>query len=88
MTDTPASVADLYRHLLLARSGAERLRMTCDMFDTARRMVLAGLPDGLAGEAERRAALFLRTYGGDFDPPTRDRIVARIRASAGEGSAG
>lgn len=87
MTDTPASVAALYRHLLLARSGGERLRMACDMFDTARRMVLAGLPDGIAGEAERRVALFLRTYGSDFDAPTRERIVARIRGATGDRAA-
>jgi len=65
----------------MARSGAERLRMACDMFDTARRMTMAGLPDH-GGEGQRRVALFLRLYGSDFDEPTRERIIARILASS------
>ena len=80
MNDTSASVAKQYRELLMARSGSDRLRMTCDMFDSARRIVLAGLPGDPANTTERRVALFMRLYGADFEAPARERIIAKIRA--------
>ena len=79
MNDTAPAVADRYRELLMTRSGSERLRMACEMFDSARRMVVAGLPGDPANAAERRVALFLRLYGTDFDAAARERVVARIR---------
>lgn len=51
------------------------------MFDPARRITMAGL-HGQRGDDERRVALFVRLYGSDFDEPTRERIIARIRASS------
>ena len=82
MNDTPAHVARRYRELLMARSGGDRLRMACDMFDSARRIVMAGLPGDRTDTAARRVALFLRLYGTDFDAPARERIIARIRESS------
>jgi hypothetical protein len=80
MTDTPPNVARLYHEMLMARSGAERLRMGCDLFMAARRLALAGLqaesPDDLS------ARLFLRFYSRDFSPQQRSAIVERIRAAA------
>ena len=78
MTDTPLEVERLYRELLMQRSGQERMMMASRMFDAARAMVLASLPPDLT-EAERRVALFLRIYGDDFDPETRERICNRLR---------
>jgi hypothetical protein len=62
MTDTPPEIAEMVRVRLMARSGAERFRMGAEMFDAARRMVLASLPPGLP-EAERKRRLFERLYG-------------------------
>ena len=87
MNDTSASVAKQYRALLMARSGSERLLMTCDMFDSARRIVLAGLPGDPANTTERRVALFVRLNGADFDAPTRARITAKIRQHGYAGQA-
>jgi hypothetical protein len=61
-TDTSPEVAEMVRVRLMALSGAERFRMGAQMFDTARRMVLASLPPGLT-EIERKRLLFLRLYG-------------------------
>ena len=84
MIDTPPDVARLYHEMLMARSGAERLRMGCDLFMAARRLALAGLqaqsPDDLP------ARLFLRFYGRDFSPHQRAAIVERIRARSDERS--
>ncbi len=82
MIDTPPDVARLYHEMLMARSGAERLRMGCDLFMAARCLALAGLqaqsPDDLP------ARLFLRFYGRDFSPHQRAAIVERIRARSDE----
>jgi len=62
MTDTSPEVAELVRARLMALSGAERFRMGVEMFDAARRMVLASLPASL-NESERKRRLFERLYG-------------------------
>jgi hypothetical protein len=62
MTDTPSEIAEMVRARLMARSGSERFRMGVEMFEAARRMVLASLPAGLS-EHERKCRLFERLYG-------------------------
>lgn len=62
MTDTSPEIAELVRVRLMARSGAERFRMGVEMFEAARRMVLASLPADLT-ETERKHRLFERLYG-------------------------
>jgi len=62
MTDTSPEVAQLVHDRLMALSGAARFRMGVDMFDAARRMVLASLPADLT-DRERRQRLFERLYG-------------------------
>jgi hypothetical protein len=62
MTDTSREVAERVRAQLMARSGAERFRMGVEMFEAARRMVLASLPAELS-DAERKRLLFERLYG-------------------------
>jgi hypothetical protein len=65
MTDTPPEIAEMVRTRLMALSGAERFRMGVQMFEAARRMVLASLPAGLT-ETERKRQLFKRIYGEDL----------------------
>ena len=82
MNDTSPEVEARYRALLMKRSGTERLRMACEMFDCAREMMIAGIKaeqPGING-TELRVSIFLRTYGTDFTPGERDRIVTRLRA--------
>lgn len=81
MRDTPDEVERVYHRMLMQRSGEERLRMGSRMFDVARRIVRASLgdPDVSDSSPEMRVALFLRIYGDDFDPATRERIVAELR---------
>ncbi len=62
MTDTPPEIAEMVRARLMALSGAERFRMGVQMFEAARRMVLASLPADLT-ETERKRQLFNRLYG-------------------------
>lgn len=62
MIDTSPEIAEMVRARLMALSGAERFRMGVEMFEAARRMVLASLPTGLP-EHELKRQLFERLYG-------------------------
>jgi hypothetical protein len=75
MNDTPEAVQNFYRTLLMCRSGSERLHMGCAMFDTARAVALANLRASSHSDDELRVRLFVRTYDGDFDPATAERIA-------------
>jgi len=89
VNDTPAHVEQLYRDMLMSRSGAERLRMACGMFETAKALIRASLeaPAGLADSADMRVRLFYRIYGGDFDARTAARIAAHLRGALPQESA-
>ena len=62
MSDTPPEVAEMVRARLMALSGAERFRMGVEMFEAARRLILASFPADLT-EAQVRRRLFERLYG-------------------------
>ena len=66
MNDTDPHIAELVRRRMLERSGAERLMMASDMFETAKAMVLASLPAGLT-EIEIKGLLVKRFYGNEVD---------------------
>ncbi len=62
MTDTSPEIAELIRARLMALTGAQRIRMGSEMFDAARRMVIASLPKNLPAD-ELNRLLFQRLYG-------------------------
>ena len=75
--DTPAVVADLYRTLLMKRSGSDRLIMGCGMFDTSRALIRASV--GMQTSTDMRIYLFKRTYGRDFNDAKAERIIEHWR---------
>jgi hypothetical protein len=74
--DTSPEDVAAFTALFAARSAADRLRMTCEMFDAAKVLAAAGIramtPDISPDELRRR--IFDRLYTGDFDPDTRRRF--------------
>jgi hypothetical protein len=66
MKDTPKEVEDRFREMIMARSGAERLIMGCQMFDAARAIIIASLPQDLP-EEEFKRQLFERIYGAPME---------------------
>ena len=66
MKDTPKEVEDKFREMIMARSGAERLIMGCQMFDAARTIIIASLPKDLP-EEEFKKQLFERIYGAPME---------------------
>lgn len=62
MNDTSQEIAEIVRAKLMARTNEERFLMGVRMFDAARAMVLASLPDSLP-PAQSKRLLFQRLYG-------------------------
>jgi len=86
MTDTAPEAQAMFRELLMKRSGEERVRMACDMFQAARRLTLAALPSDIASNpTERRIALLVRTYRDDLDDDLLTRVIADLRSRTTEG---
>jgi hypothetical protein len=61
MKDTTPEIEKKYRQMLMAKSGAERVKMASSMFETAKKFVEASLPEGLT-EEEKRKAMIKRIY--------------------------
>ncbi len=68
--DTAAEINQIMFARMMALSGAERIAMGCDIFDAARAMVVASLPEGLS-DAERRRLIFKRIYAEELPEPGR-----------------
>ena len=81
MKDTSPEVEKKYREMLLQRSGEERLKMGCSMHATAQALVRASVLENnpRASQAEIRKALFLRFYGDDFHPETKEKILLALQ---------
>jgi hypothetical protein len=83
VTDTAPEAQAMLRELFMKRSGEERVRMACDMFQSARRLILAGLPKEVASNpAERRIATLVRMYHDDLEPEFLKRVIADLRSRA------
>ena len=83
MNDTPPDVDARLTALFMQRSASDRVRMTCEMFDLARVLMIANIrsEDPDITDAELRVRIFERTYHDDFDAAERARIIARLRGA-------
>jgi hypothetical protein len=66
MNDTEPEIARLVRQRVLERSGTERIMMGSQMFDLAKAMILASLPQELT-PMEIKEQLCQRLYGDEVD---------------------
>ncbi len=80
MTDTPEHIERRFREMMMARSPVDRLKTACDMFTTAKALMLAEIHDTSpdATPAEVRKLLFLKMYGQDFSPERQAKILAYL----------
>ncbi len=75
------------RSLIARRSPSDRLRMSANMFTTARALAQAGITahhPNIDKPAMRRE-IFLRFYGNEFAPTQREAIVAELLEGGSEG---
>ena len=84
MNDTSPDMESRYRAMIMERSGEERLKMGCSMFDAAKAIMQAGILDQnpYASPAEIRRALFMQLYGHEFDADSREKILAAIESAS------
>jgi hypothetical protein len=75
MNDTSLEVERIVREMAMARSGEERLLMGAAMFDAARDMVMASLPENLP-PVEFKLRLFERLYGFSLTQELEARYIA------------
>jgi len=84
MTDTAQEMKARFRQLVMSQSPAKRVAMACNMFTTAKALVLAGiLNTELEHQSpqELRGRIFLRFYGSDFDTAQRKKILDYLQAT-------
>jgi len=75
MTDTRPEINDKVAEMMMRRSGVERLKMGCSMFDMAKKLVLASLAGAAGDNVEVRRLLFLRFYQDCFDSEKAEKAL-------------
>lgn len=62
MRDTTAEISRIQFEMMKKLSSNRRIELACEMFQTAREMIIASLPKDLS-EKEFKRQLYFRTYG-------------------------
>ncbi len=78
LSDTTPEVEEIYLKKLKEKTDSERALMGFSMFETARYIVNSSLAENLS-IIERRAAVFERFYGSDFNENDKQKIVRYLR---------
>jgi len=80
MDDTSMEIKQRYKEMLLSKSPLERLRMASRMYDSGKKLAIAGiLKERQHLDSSRlRGQLFIRIYGSDFSPADIERIIKKI----------
>jgi hypothetical protein len=85
MNDTDPKIEARFNEMMMRKSGQERLKMGFDMFNMARKQVVASLKMDKSDDTSAviKREIFLRFYGGDFSPEDQAKILAKIRVVVG-----
>jgi uncharacterized protein YneF (UPF0154 family) len=80
MNDTTPDIEQKLAQILAERTPTERLRMASSMFDTARKLMRAGLlhENPSLTEAQIRARMFVRMYGDCFSKEEIRKIMEHL----------
>ena len=80
MIDTSPVVAVKYREMIMSKTPTERLKMAGRMFDSGKKLVIAGInaKNSTLSESEIRAAIFTRMYQSDFSKTAFQKIISEI----------
>ena len=81
MNDTSPEMEKRYHAMLMRRSGQERLKMGCSMYDAAKQIVKSSILNESPGltESELKEKIFLRFYGLDLSESQKQRIIAGLK---------
>ena len=80
MLDTHPDIAVRFRNMMMRKSGEQRLRMGCSMYDAAKQIVRSAVYESHpeATDAEMKREIFLRFYGHEFSAADREKFVAAL----------
>ena len=80
LSDTTLDIEKRMSRMIARRTPVERLKMASSMFDSARKLMAAGLlrENGSLDEAQLRTRIFLRLYGECYSQAEIERIVKCI----------
>ena len=80
MKDTLPSVEEKFFSMMMEKSGEERIKMGCDMNETARRLVIASVlqKNLISSDADMRIAVLDRFYGSELSPEIREEFIRKI----------
>ena len=69
MNDTSVKMTEFYQDLIMKRSGEDRLKMGCSMFETAKEIVKSSILEQNPGMSlsDLKKAVFVRFYGHEMD---------------------
>jgi hypothetical protein len=78
--DTSPDVTARLARMMALKTPEERLLMASSMFDAAKILMEAGIrhENESVSEAQLRAKLFIRMYGGDFSKSEIEKIMKRM----------
>ena len=80
MRDTPPEITEKMNEMINKKSPEGRLRMGASMHATSKFLIIRAIkeenPD--ISEVDLKKEVFLRFYGSDFDPETREKILKHI----------
>ena len=81
MNDTSPKMEKRYHDMLMRRSGEERLKMGCEMFDAAKAIVKSSIlnENSRLTESELKEKIFLRFYGLDLSEAQKRKIIAGLK---------
>ncbi len=81
MNDTSLEIDALMQKLFMQKTGIERMKIGCDMFDTAKRIVISSIRAKYPNLSSRelRQKVFLRFYGDEFSEEERECILESIK---------
>jgi len=81
MQDTHESIKKRFFQMMMSKSPAERLRMGCSMFDSAKQIVRSSIlqqnPNGSPLEVKKE--IFRRFYGQDFKSQQKIKILDTLK---------
>ena len=80
MRDTHPSMEKEFLSMIMKKSGEERIKMGCDMNETARRLVIASVfqKNISSSEDDIRIAILDRFYGNELSPEMKKEFVRKI----------
>jgi hypothetical protein len=80
MLDTHADIAVRFKNMMMHKSGEQRLRMGCSMYDAAKQIVRSAIYESHpeVTDIEMKREIFLRFYGHEFSPADRKKFITAL----------